>query len=69
MYLCERKGAADAGLHFALKEMVKRMKEDLGRAAASSVVMSSTLPVASSQAQAERIWGNLAKVPDGESEE
>ena len=66
MYLCECKGAADAGLHFALKEMIKRMKEDLERAAASSVVMFSTLPVASSQALAVWIWGNLAKVPDGE---
>ena len=69
LYLCDRKGTTEAGLHLAVREMVRRMKDDIGTTAASSVVMSSILPVASSQRQAERMWGNLVGKTGGPSKE
>ena len=67
--ICEREGSAEAGLHSAVREIVRRIKEDLGPVTAGSVVMSSILPVASSQAQAKRIRKNLVEVPGGKSKE
>ena len=67
MCLCESERSADTGLSLAVREMVRHMKEDLGKAAAGSIVMSSALQVASSRAQAERMWNTLAKVYDGKS--
>ena len=67
--LCEGRYFTDTGLPVALREMLKRMKEDLGKAAASSVAISSVLPLASNQAQVERMWSNLVTASDGESTE
>lgn len=69
MLLCDCKGFTDAGLPLAQREMIKQMKEDLGKAVASSVAISSVLPLASSQAQAERMWSNLLTVSGEESTE
>ena len=69
MLLYEGKGFTDTGLPLALREMIKQMKEDLGKAAATSVAMSSVLPLASSQVQAERMWSNLVTVSGEESTE
>lgn len=52
MCLCEHEGSRETGLHSAIREMVRRIKDDLGTGTAGSVLMSSILPLASSQAQA-----------------
>ena len=69
MCLCEQDGLKEAGLHLAVREMIKRAKEDLGKADVSSVVMSSLLPVASSQTQVKKLWRDLVKVSGVESNE
>ena len=69
MLLCDGKGFTDAGLPLALRQMLKQMKEDIGMADASSVAISSVLPLASNQAQAERMWSNLVTVSGEESTE
>ena len=66
MCLCEHEGSRETGLHSAIREMVRRIKDDLGTGTAGSVLMSSILPLASSQAQALRMWKNLS---DGKSKE
>ena len=60
MCLCEREGLREAGLHSAVREMVRKIRDDLGTGTTGSVLMSSILPLASSQAQALRMWKNLS---------
>ena len=69
MCLYEREGSTVAGLHSAVREIVTRMRDDLGTATASSVLMSSILPLSSSQRQAQRIRKNLAEVASKKSKE
>ena len=69
MCLCESNGLTEAGLHMAVREMIKRAREDLGKVDATSVVMSSILPVASSQAQVKKLWNDLVKASGVESNE
>ena len=67
--LSEHEGSTVAGLHSAVREIVTRMKDDLGTTTAGSVLMSSVLPLSSSQAQAQRIWKNLVEVTGTKSKE
>ena len=69
MCLCQREGSTEPGLHSAIREIVKRIKDDLGAVTASSLLMSSILPVTSSQAQAKRLWKSLVGIPGGKSTE
>ena len=71
MCLClnEHEGSTVAVLHSAVREIVTRMKDDLGTTTAGSVLMSSVLPLSSSQGQAQRIWKNLVEVTGTKSKE
>ena len=69
MCLGDHEGSTAAGLHSAVKEIVTKMRDDLGTETTGSVLMSGILPLSSNRGQAQRIWKNLVEVTGRKSKE